>query len=379
MSKSLYVLGTNAHARFLASQFAARSDKSMRLKFLFPTDTIIKSYMLAGSKVTYNNEMDPYNPVRATYHIPGVMKPKPDSGQMRTLGRPAVLNRYIDYLVVTDSRLQRATALKSYKEYIDSNTHILFVNPLLDTTSRVLTDLYGTDIASYPKMWQALSGHTLENGRNMDVKHLDSGPFRVSSCPRPHEPFMNFIDNQTKLFPNDCDLPHFMRKLLELPMLCGIYMPFKEAYLAQVEKLIIGSATSSITLQDRAHSSHSSDATRRITSSVVDECVNVATRLSKIKALKRTDNTVNAILDRERLIDVALQRLQDAPPLKNLSNRSLLEGDLDLAAPKADPRSTNGYIAMLGRRLNVPTPTNQMLVDLWTIQNSSPDHIKTYR
>ncbi|QPG75055.1 hypothetical protein FOA43_002395 [Brettanomyces nanus] len=360
MSKNLYIFGSDANARFLASQFASRHDSWLRTSLLFHKDPILKNYFINGSKITYENALNRFNPVRITYEIPALLRPEQERSSRQ------VPDRHIDNLIVTNPDLEKSTALQEYKEYISEDTNVIFVNPGLGAVETATRGLLG-----HPHIWQALSTHIVENGKNFDIKHLKAGDFRVCACPT-SESFLDFVQLQEKLFPNDREVPMVIKKLLELPMLGALYFPYKEVYTSQLEKVMVDCCIYPLVslFETDLQRLSSIRSIERTISSIIDECLLVLGNLNRVKSLRKVDPTINAILDKQRMFDIILQIIGTvnvkSPSFRN-SKSTILQAKMLPSvgfSRRFDLRSTNGYIVKLGREQNIDTPVNRTLMDL---------------
>ncbi|VEU19637.1 DEKNAAC100512 [Brettanomyces naardenensis] len=386
MSRNLYILGSDSNARFLASQFACRNDSWLRLSLMFNKDSVLRSYFNSESMITYENRLNRYNPVRVTSKVPAVLEPQverndgvrmfTDKTTEGTASRPSE-DRHIDNLIVTNRASQRWVRLQRYRDYMTSDTNLVFVNPVLGSMERAMKGLYGENKKQCPQLWQVLSSHVLENGQNFDVKHLTAGDVRISACPRT-ESFLELVERQEQLFPNDREVPYCIKKMMELPMLNSLYFPYRDAYVTQLERMVVDCCIYPlVALLDGDLPTISSVRTiEQTVSHIIEECLLVLGHLNRVKALRKIDPTIDAVLDKQRLFDIVLQIINTVDTSSRRSKKDKFhEGNAILQAKllpsvgmtsKLDLRGANGYIVLMGKEQKVDTPVNRTLMDLVT-------------
>lgn len=374
MSKNLYIFGNDCNSRFLAAQFASRKSKQLRPSLLFDKDTTLKHYFQSGSTITYDNMLDKRNPIRCKYKMESGIRPS--LTRTKQDFEHANESQYIDNLIIADRRLQNPNVLDQYQTFINSDTNILFVNPSIGVTRRIMHHLYGKDDKLYPHLYQAISSHILQNGPGFTVKHLGIGDFWISSC-KGEESFNDIFDRQELSFPDEKKVPGLIKEMLQLPMLRALYFPYKNVYILQLERVIYDCCVLPLTsfLNSDLRKITLSDSIESMLQSIVEECLDVIKNLNGFKILQKKDPTINAIFNKDRMMSVILEMVKNTQSAlttpdyhRSVSRFDPIQGDSitpSLSQMQVDDfHDANGYIVKLGAEQGISTPVNKTLLNL---------------
>lgn len=368
MNKNLYVLGHDANARLLISQLSFAIDKSKTsLALLFNDETTLKDYIIGGSTVSYENRMSKRNPLIKTNNFKASIYPVRNKFQ-NNIGSVSNNNPHIDNLIITNRSCQNSNILNIYKRNISENTNILFVNPGLGVIDTVLKESWGSNSSLYPNVFQGVSNHIIESGKNFKVRHYKAGNIKISAYPSRSESYLQLMKLQESYFPNDTDVPEMVTDLIDSPMLNALYTPFKDVLGAQIEKLIIDACIIPLVIllncgyKDISISSHTGNTISR----VLDECIYVLSSVPYVKQLRQVDPSTNLIFDKQRLFDMVLQTARQydrcTSSIVDTNSDKSIEGSS--VGNVSDILYVNGYISALAQRINFNASANNTLLEM---------------
>ncbi|OWB77690.1 hypothetical protein B5S32_g1864 [[Candida] boidinii] len=368
MNKNLYVLGHDANARLLISQLSFAIDKSKTsLALLFNDETTLKDYIIGGSTVSYENRMSKRNSLIKTTNFKASIYPVRNKFQ-NNIGSVSNSNPHIDNLIITNRSCQNSNILNIYKRNISENTNILFVNPGLGVIDTVLKESWGSNSSLYPNVFQGVSNHIIESGKNFKVRHYKAGNIKISAYPSGSESYLQFMKLQESYFPNDTDVPEMVSDLIDSPMLNALYTPFKDVLGAQIEKLIIDACIIPLVIllncgyKDISISFHAGNTISR----VLDECIYVLSSVPYVKQLRQVDPSTNLIFDKQRLFDMVLQTARQydrcTSSIVDTNSDKSIEGSS--VGNVSDILYVNGYISALAQRINFNASANNTLLEM---------------
>ncbi len=380
MLNNILILGTDSVGRFLASQFATSRMSSMEVFLLFANEKLLKIYAAKGSTIRYENYISRHNPVKISRSLPGCFFPEEkkeqiqlslsNSGQSGHMKFNSLDDKHIDNLIVTDRGYQAVNVLKMYTQYMSKHTNVMFFNPIIGKIDKVTNALYGDNISDRPNLWMAMSTHSLRNNFGFSVKHLGSGDVRLCKCPRKGS-FNKIVLKQEEVFPDDDQLPPSLSYLLNLPMLQSLYCPYKDVYMAQIEKTIVDCCLYPLI---QFPSGDLSESVKQMVKDIIAECISVLSCLQRVKAFEKVDPTMFTVFRPERLYELVISTFKSIQVSSNKYRKhnnkdiyDMLNGEVqhnETIRVHSDVFYSNDLIVELGEKKNIPTAVNRTLVDL---------------
>ncbi|ODV85207.1 hypothetical protein CANARDRAFT_28495 [[Candida] arabinofermentans NRRL YB-2248] len=354
MTRSIYLFGQDSNCRFIISQLANTSKSPAGLNLLFNDINKLRRFKKAESEIRYQNCISKRNQIITKFAYEASVYPQAEGDNYDS--RSSAL---IDSLIVTNRGYQKESSLDMYKPNMNSDSSVVFINPIPGAIEKIIKHTWRTDMENCPNIYQGFSTHLLENGPKFDVKHMKAGQLKLSAFPKDGD-LLGFIKRQNNHFPVDIPPSSVINDLLRADMLSSVYLPYKDILMSQLEKVVIDASMIPLAelLSHNFRALSKLKSIENMVSKIIGECLYVLNKTDTVSLLRSVDPTIDAILDKQRLFDIVYKLSTSAFLNQELAKKSLRTQDSD------DILYANEYIITQAKEHGIQASLNSMLVDL---------------
>lgn len=386
-----YLVPLSACTRFLATQLSSELSKP---HMLLPKH-LLKPFLTEHSSITYINRISPMNPferkhtfpLSSTRHLERLCRRRPGAaGEAETPGthRPPLSSVILPGSQLTPVLCPDAQTVSFVPP---PEMDLLIVNPHFGQIEEYMAKIAPFYTAEdKPRLWSAISTHTLSNAPCWGVEHRGIGELKISYVPFRGTPGSS---DDTPRVADLIERSPLMTDILSTPTLLPQVETYSQSNILLVEQLIVEAALNPV-LYNLASKPLDSDIPQLNTSqrlnetifNIIKEAVDVLKHHPIITSLLASSPVMNSVLSKKRLLNLVLNLIYSGsvgPHLK--SNRDLVESidivdkknetNAALGEDKAghvlrirDPAKANRFIHKQGSKLNIQTPTNREICNL---------------
>lgn len=328
---SVHILGPGAMGSLVAHELALGSRLVPSL--IFKSKSALDSYTNSGGAVTLarpegTDKVSTSTPIAATSRAHDVQS--------------------IENLVVATKNYSTEKALARYLRAMSPKTSILFIQNGMGVIPK-LQQAFWPNPREMPRIYKAISTHGAYKANVSTVHHVGLGELFISELPNVHTDPAGLGE----LPPENA----LIQALLDRPALAAQHICHQDFLLKEMEKLLVNSCINPLSaIYDCLNGDlFYGDGASRTMQKIILEGVAC---LRREYAILKSVPEAGTVLAPDRILSLVLSVCQSTA-----KNSSSMREDMR-RMNRTEIDSINGYISYLGRKHNLPTATNNLMVSL---------------